>query len=116
MEQLNRIELRGMVGNAKVQTYSGNKVLRFTVATSYAFKDKNGDAVIDTQWHSVSVWEGRALENVESIQKGDKVYVCGRVKYTRFIGQDGQEHNSTEIQAQKVLRFDEDDMQIPCSM
>ena len=116
MEQLNRIELRGMVGSTRVQAYSGKKVLRFTVATSYAFKDKNGEAVIDTQWHNVSVWEGRSLEDVDSIQKGDKVYVCGRVKYTKFLGQDAQEHFATEIQAQKVLRFEDDDMQIPCSM
>ncbi|MBO4595843.1 MAG: single-stranded DNA-binding protein [Bacteroidales bacterium] len=116
MEQLNRIELRGMVGIARVQAFSGKRVLRFTVATNYAYKSQNGDAVIDTEWHNVNVWEGRALEDVDSIQKGDKVYVCGRLKYTKFIGQDGQEHNSTEIQASKVLRFDDDDMQIPCSM
>ena len=116
MEQLNRIELRGMVGSTKVQTFSGKRVNRFTVATSYAFKDKSGAPVIDTQWHNVNVWEGRALEDVDSIQKGDKVYVVGRVKYTKFLGQDGQEHYSTDIQAGKVMRFEDDDMQIPCSM
>ena len=105
-----------MVGSTKVQTFSGKRVNRFTVATSYAFKDKSGAPVIDTQWHNVNVWEGRALEDVDSIQKGDKVYVVGRVKYTKFLGQDGQEHYSTDIQAGKVMRFEDDDMQIPCSM
>ena len=69
MEQLNRIELRGTVGSIKVQTYSGKKVGRINLATSMAFKDKSGTPVIETQWHSVNAWEGKTIEDVDSIAK-----------------------------------------------
>lgn len=116
MEQLNRIELRGTVGSIKVQTYSGKKVGRINLATSMAFKDKSGTPVIETQWHSVNAWEGKTIEDVDSIGKGDKLYVVGRVKYSKFTGTDGVDHYNTEIQALKLVRIDdEDELQIPCS-
>lgn len=48
MEQLNRIELKGNVGNVKVQTVGDNEVARFSVATNYVFKGKDGQPVIET--------------------------------------------------------------------
>ena len=48
MEQLNRIELRGTVGSVRLQTFSENVMARITVATNYAYKDREGAAVIDT--------------------------------------------------------------------
>ena len=35
MEQLNRIELRGVVGSIRTQTFSDNVMARMTVATNY---------------------------------------------------------------------------------
>ena len=42
MEQINKIELRGNVGNVKLQTVGNNENIRFSVATNYAYKDKEG--------------------------------------------------------------------------
>ena len=56
MEQLNRIELRGNVGNIKLQTVGDKLAARFTVATNYAYKDKDGSAVIETTWHNINAW------------------------------------------------------------
>ena len=53
MEQLNRIELRGTVGSIRLQTFSDNMVARLTLATNFAYKDKEGAATIDTSWHSI---------------------------------------------------------------
>ena len=60
MEQLNRIELRGTVGSVRLQTFNGNQMIRFTLATNYAFKDKEGMAVIDTAWHNIVAWRNSA--------------------------------------------------------
>ena len=43
MEQINRIELRGNVGNVKLQNVGNSEVIRFSLATNYAFKGKDGN-------------------------------------------------------------------------
>ncbi|MCQ2181877.1 MAG: single-stranded DNA-binding protein [Bacteroidales bacterium] len=103
MEQLNRIELRGTVGSVRLQTYDDNVVARMSVATNVAYRDKDGSAVIETTWHNVSAWEGKEIRNLEKIEKGTKVYVQGRLRNTRFVGQDGIEHYSTDIQAYRIV-------------
>ena len=115
MEQINKIEIRGLVGTVKLQEVGDKKVARFTVATNFAYTDRNGGAVIDTQWHNVNAWEGEKISGLENLKKGDKVGVTGRIRYNKFTGMDGQEHYSTEIQANKLNIIDDDDA-FPCEM
>lgn len=103
MEQINRIEIRGNVGSVNTQTYPQGKVSHFTVATGYAYKDKNGGAVIDTTWHNVTAWESKGITDLDRLEKGTKVYVTGRLRYQKFTGSDGIEHTSSEIQASRVV-------------
>ena len=44
MEQLNKIEIRGYVGSITVHHMGERDMARFTVATSTAYKDKDGGA------------------------------------------------------------------------
>jgi len=98
-----------MVGSIRLQTIGQRMVARFTVATSRAYHDAQGMAVIETTWHNVSAWQGKGLECIDKIKKGDKIYVVGRLKYSSFIGSDGVERNSTEIVATKINILDLDD-------
>ena len=50
MEQLNRIELRGNVGNIRLSNVGESQVARFSLATNFIYKGKEGDAVI---WEEV---------------------------------------------------------------
>ena len=70
MEQLNRVELKGIVGNVRIQTYDENKMARIGLATNFAYKDREGTAVIDTSWHNVIAWEGRNIQGLDKIEKG----------------------------------------------
>lgn len=115
MEQINKIELRGLVGNSRLQEVAGKKVAHFTLATSTAYNDRSGSAVIDTQWHNVTAWEGKRIAGVDKIKKGDKVWVIGRIRYNKFTGQDGQEHYSTEVIANKLTIIEDDDV-FSCEM
>ena len=96
MEQLNRIELRGAVGSVRLQTFSEARVARFTLATNYAYKDKNGEAVIETSWHNVVA------------SKGSKVYVQGRLRYQKYTGSDGVERLATDIVASRLVILDDE--------
>ena len=107
MEQLNRIELRGVVGSIRTQTFSDNVMARMTVATNYAYKDKEGAAVIDTSWHNVVAWEGKNIHGLVDITRGTKIYVVGRLRYQKYTGSDGVERLSTDIVASKVAVIDD---------
>ncbi len=107
MEQLNRIELRGTVGSVRMQTFTDNRVARFTVATNYAYKDKEGGAAIDTSWHNVLAREGKYVGDLSKIDKGAKVYVQGRLRYQKYTASDGVERISSEIVASRVVLIDE---------
>lgn len=109
MEYLNRIELRGVVGNAKYQNLNDKGMCRFSVATSEAYKNQEGVAVIDTQWFNVVAFESKLLTDLDKIAKGAKIYVSGKVRTQKFAGADGVEHSSTDIIASRIQLLDPDE-------
>lgn len=109
MEQLNRIEIRGNVGSVKLQTVGDKLAARFTVATNYAYKDKDGAAVIETTWHNVNAWQGKGIADLHELRKGSKVYVLGRIRSQKFLGEDNQEHSYSEIMPKTVSILDDKD-------
>lgn len=52
MEHLNRIELRGLIGNIRIIPVGDMKVARFSLATSASFRSKDGGIVIETTCYS----------------------------------------------------------------
>ena len=109
MEQINRIELRGLVGSVNSQVYPQGKVSHFTVATNYVYKDKNGAPVIETTWHNITAWEGKNIPDIEAIQRGDKLYVSGRLRIQKFVGNDGLERTAYDVLAKSVQLVPGDD-------
>lgn len=102
MEQLNRIELRGIVGSVYVKDFGNAKVANFSVATNYCFKSKDGTPVIETTWHRVVAWEGENIQDLDKLMKGSSVHVLGRLRNQRYTAADGSEKSVVEIIANKV--------------
>ncbi len=48
VEQINKIEIVGLVGSVRSNMVSGNLVVNFTVATTAAYKGRDGSAIMDT--------------------------------------------------------------------
>ena len=112
MEQLNKIELRGVVGSVRIQSYEVNKMARISLATNFAYKDRDGTAVIDTSWHHIGAWEGRNIQHLDKIGKGTRLHVIGRVRYQNFTGVDGVDRVATDILANRLtILNDEEPMQ-----
>lgn len=107
MEDLNKIELRGRIGNVRLQNVGGKQVARFTVATDYIYKDKQGAPAIETTWHNVNAWEGKNISCLEHLDKGRVVYVVGRVRNQKYVGNDKLEKNSSEVLAGSVSIVEE---------
>lgn len=103
---LNRVELRGIVGRVNIQTINDNRMARISVATNYAYKDREGCAVIDTDWHNVIAWEGRKIACIDQIENGTKLRVVGRIRYQRYAGFDGVDRVAAEIVASEVNIID----------
>jgi len=102
MEQLNRIEIRGNVGNVNILKVGEGRVAHFSVATNYAYKGRNSEPVIETTWHNVTAWEGKNIPDLDIIAKGGSVYVSGRIRAQKYAASDGTEKTSMEIIANSV--------------
>lgn len=96
MEQLNKVELRGIVGNARTQNVGGQSVTRFSVATDYMYKATDGTPVVETTWHNCTAWSDKCPSATE-LKRSDGVHLTGRLRMNRFVGTDGTERTSTEI-------------------
>lgn len=102
MEQLNKIEIIGRVGAANMNQVGDSRVARFSVATDYVYKDREGTPIIDTMWHNVTAWEGKNIPDLASVTKGTAVHVIGRMRQNRYTNQEGIEKVNNELLAQMV--------------
>ena len=103
MEQLNRLEIRGNVGNVNILKVGETRVAHFSVATNFAYKGRNGEPVIETTWHNVTAWEGvKGISSLDVIQK-----VVGRLRSQKYTSGDGIERTSLEVIANSVETVDE---------
>ncbi|MCQ2141305.1 MAG: single-stranded DNA-binding protein [Bacteroidales bacterium] len=108
MEQLNQIHLRGTVGLVRMQEYEGRRVAHISLATTYAYKGKEGEGVIETTWHNISAWEGRNMCDFDLLQKGCRLEVIGRLKNQKYTGNDGIERIGYEVVAKGMAIIDND--------
>ena len=107
MEQLNRLEIRGNVGNVNILRVGDTRVAHFSVATNVAYKGRNGEPVIETTWHNVTAWEGnKGIPSLDIICKGFPVYVAGRLRSQKYTANDGTERTSMEVIASTVEPVD----------
>ena len=106
MEQINRIQLKGTVGSVRLQEFEGRHAIHMSVATSYVYKGRNGEPVIETTWHFVNAWEGKNIPDVSIFDKGDKVSVLGCVRSQRYTGSDGMERTSYEVNAIRLSKLE----------
>jgi len=106
MEYINKIEIQGSVGVVRLQNVGPKKVVRLSVATDFFYKNSNSDPVIETTWHQVNAWEGKTIQGLDQIVKGDKVHVTGRLRTQKYTDSEGMERISYEIQAATLEKLD----------
>lgn len=101
MECINKVELRGTIGSVRTVTALEGTLIRFSVATNYAYKDKDGMAVIETTWHNCYVWSNKLNEgtSIEDFAKGATVHLLGRIRQVRYTDVNNQTVNTWEVVA-----------------
>ena len=101
---INKVELLGRVGADPEMRYtaSGIAVTQLRLATDRV--RKGGES--ETDWHSIVVWDKLAEACANYVEKGQRLYVAGRLAQNSWTGDDGQRRYRTEIHAQEVVFLD----------
>jgi len=105
MNANNSVILVGNLGkDVEIREFNnGNKKGTVSLATSSVYKDKNGEYVKNTQWHSLVAW-GKTAERMEKfLEKGSKIIVVGELNQESYQNKEGKTVYATNV---KVSRFD----------
>ena len=99
MASVNKAIIIGNLGKDPEVRYSasGVAVCNVSVATTRAWKTKEGEKQEETEWHRVVFYDKLAEIAGEYLKKGRPVYVEGRLKTRKWQDKDGVDKYTTEI-------------------
>lgn len=96
-QNINLVELQGVVGTARLSETGSGRIVRFSLATNYIYKSSDGSPVIETTWHNCLAFEGKHVIGIDKIMKGTAVHLTGRIRCYRFIDINNAERTGNEI-------------------
>ena len=96
---INKVILIGNLGrDPEVQNFeNGVKKAAFTMATTEAYKGKDGEKTTHTEWHNIVMWRGLADVAERFLKKGSTIYVEGRIRKREYEDKEGQKKFIYEI-------------------
>ena len=99
MAGVNKVILIGNLGkNPEIRYLEGNLAkVKFSLATSERYKDKNGNKVEHTEWHHIVLWGGLAESAEKLLKKGMQIYLEGKIQTRDWNDKQGIKKNITEI-------------------
>src|SRR4051812_48440587 len=104
MASLNKVMIIGNLGRDPEVRYTanGDAVANLAIATTDSWKDKSGEKQEKTEWHRVVMYGRQAEIAGEYLKKGRPVYIEGRLQTRKWQDNQGQEHYTTEIVADRM--------------
>jgi single-strand DNA-binding protein len=101
MTSVNKVILIGYVGqDPKIRaTKGGKKIANVSLATTRKWRDKDGNRMEATQWHTVVVFDPQPLVEAiaRDIKKGTHVMVQGELQYRKYQGNDYVDRIAAEV-------------------
>jgi single-strand DNA-binding protein len=88
-------------------TPSGKPVTTFSVATSRSWNTSDGEKREETEWFNVVAWSSLAEICKQYLNKGQQVYIEGRLQTRHWDDQEGNKHTSVEIVANEMIILSE---------
>ena len=102
---LNKVMLIGNLGkDPEIMHFdNGGSLVKFPIATSETYTNREGQRVTNTEWHNVVI-NAKGLVDVahKYLKKGHKVYLEGRIKTRKWQDQSGADRYTTEILANQM--------------
>ena len=97
MSSLNKVILLGNVGKVETKDFgNGRKIVNVSLATSESYK-KNDEWVEKTEWHRCVFSIPTLVDRAESINKGDKIYIEGKISTNSWETKEGEKKEIKEI-------------------
>ncbi|MDA8787578.1 single-stranded DNA-binding protein [Schleiferiaceae bacterium] len=102
---LNKVMLIGNLGkDPEVRNFdNGGMLVRFPIATTENFTDRDGNRRENTEWHTIVVRSPRLAEVCERyLKKGDKVFIEGKIRSRQWTDDHNQTRYNIEIAADSM--------------
>jgi single-strand DNA-binding protein len=101
---VNKVILIGNLGQDPELRYtgSGTAVCNMRLATSETYKDRDGNQVENTEWHTVVAWSRLAEICGEYLKKGSQVYFEGQLQTRQWEDKDGNTRYTTEVKVREM--------------
>lgn len=96
-----RVILVGNIGRDPEMRYtqSGIPITNFTLAVNRRRRQPDGSQADETSWYRISLYRNQAESAAEWLKKGSRVLVEGQLRVRNYVGQDGVERTSVEVDA-----------------
>jgi len=102
---VNKVILVGHLGNKPEGRYtpSGVSTVSFSIATNETWVDNNQDKNEHTEWHNIIAWNKLADFATEYLQKGQMIYLEGKLQTRTYKDNNEVQHKKTEIVANSII-------------
>ena len=96
---VNKVILVGHIGNKPEGRYtpSGISTASFSLATNESWIDSENEKQERTEWHNIIAWNKLADFATEYLQKGQLIYIEGRIQARTYKDKEGIQRRVTEI-------------------
>jgi single-strand DNA-binding protein len=106
---LNKVQIIGHLGRDPEMRYtpSGRPVTTFSVATTRSWNTATGEKRQETEWFNIVAWGGLAEVCNDYLNKGQQVFIEGRLQTRRWEDEEGGKRTSVEIVAKEMIMLGE---------
>ena len=78
----------------------------FRLATTERFKDRDGNQKEQTEWHNITVWNGKAEFVEKYVKKGNNLFISGKLTTRQWTDQQGNKRYNTDVLADNIQMLD----------
>ena len=101
----NTVRLIGNIGTEpEVKTFTNGKIMaRFSLATTEAYNNKEGEKIFNTTWHNIVAWGNTAKLAEKICKKGFRIAVDGKLNNRTYEDGKGEKKYITEVVADELM-------------
>lgn len=105
---LNKVMIIGNLGHDPEMRYtpSGKPLTKFRVATNRQWTNPEGEKQTETEWFNIVAWGKLAEICNQYLEKGNRVYIEGRLHTRHWTDDDGNHQSATEVVANEMIMLD----------
>lgn len=102
---LNKVMIIGHLGRDPEMRFtpSGRPVTNFNVATSRSWNSSDGTRRTETEWFNIVAWGNLAEICNKYLEKGQQVYIEGRLQTRHWEDDEGNKRSTVEVVAREMV-------------